>query len=213
MSAPEAGRGAAVYLIRHGETEFNAAGRYQGQADSPLTARGRMQAAAVGALLRDHLKASGRVRLITSPLQRAVSTAGIVAGELGLTARPEVDRRLTEVGMGAWEGLTRAEIAAGWPRARRGRSQREWIFHAPGGERLHEVRHRVGAVLRDYLSDPAGQGGHPEAIVLISHAMAGRVMRGVHGRMPLLEALRLDAWQSSAYALIPGGEIREYSAH
>lgn len=97
-----------ILLVRHGESEWNALGRWQGQADPPLTERGRAQAAHGAAVL-------GAVdAIVTSDLQRALVTAQVIAGTLG--AEPlVVDPRLRERDAGEWSGLTRDEIHEQWP--------------------------------------------------------------------------------------------------
>jgi len=97
-----------VLLIRHGQSEWNADGRWQGQADPPLTDLGRAQA-------HHAAKALGTVGLIVaSDLQRAAETATIIAAELGI-GPVELDADLRERDAGEWSGLTRAEIERDWP--------------------------------------------------------------------------------------------------
>jgi probable phosphoglycerate mutase len=102
-----------LLLVRHGQSTWNADGRWQGRADPPLSELGEQQAADVVAVL--HRRTDGvRVdRIWASPLQRAQRTAEIVAGGLGLEVA--FDERLQEVDAGEWTGLTRAEIEAEWP--------------------------------------------------------------------------------------------------
>lgn len=97
-----------ILLVRHGESEWNAARRWQGQADPPLTALGRRQAA-------DAAAAIGAVdAIVASDLQRALVTGRILADALGLD-EPVVDPRLRERDAGEWSGLTREEIHEQWP--------------------------------------------------------------------------------------------------
>lgn len=97
-----------VLLLRHGQSEWNADGRWQGQADPALTDLGRLQAAHASRSL-------GVVDVIAaSDLQRAAETAAIIAGELGV-GPVVLDPDLRERHAGEWEGLTRAEIDAAWP--------------------------------------------------------------------------------------------------
>lgn len=97
-----------ILLVRHGESEWNAARRWQGQADPPLTDLGRDQAAHAA-------QALGAIDAIfTSDLQRALVTAEVIADALGLDA-PMVDARLRERDAGEWSGLTREEIHEQWP--------------------------------------------------------------------------------------------------
>jgi phosphoserine phosphatase len=95
---------ANVYVARHGETEYNREGRYQGRRDSALSALGRRQAAA----LVESLAASAAARVISSPLGRCVETARPIAQRLGVAL--ELDERLVEIAHGAWEGRLRADL-------------------------------------------------------------------------------------------------------
>lgn len=98
-----------LVLVRHAESLWNAEGRWQGQADPALSERGRAQSRALAPSL-----AAERVELVlASDLVRAAETAQIVARALGVSAR--TDPRLREHDVGAWSGLTHAEIAARWP--------------------------------------------------------------------------------------------------
>ena len=97
-----------VLLIRHGQSEWNADGRWQGQADPALTDLGRHQALHA-------TRALGVVdAIVSSDLQRAAETAAIIAGELGV-GPVVLDPDLRERHAGEWQGLTRAEIDRDWP--------------------------------------------------------------------------------------------------
>ena len=102
-----------IYVLWHGQTEWNLAGRHQGQLDSPLTALGRQQAARQGVILRDVLRHHKNVAGYVSPLGRARETAEIAL--TGLDIQTRVDARLSEIAFGDWEGLTLADIEKGWP--------------------------------------------------------------------------------------------------
>ncbi|MFV0361123.1 histidine phosphatase family protein [Tropicimonas sp.] len=150
-----------LLILRHGETEWNRQGRMQGHLDSPLTRRGAAQARAQGAVLR-RVGAAG-LPLFCSPLGRAKATA-----ELALPGRSPIrDARLNEVGMGAWQGLTMAEIRARHPQAFHGTDAVTWKFSAPGGETLDDIWRRVSAFLSD-LSGPA---------VVVTHGVTSQVLR------------------------------------
>jgi probable phosphoglycerate mutase len=96
-----------LLLVRHGQSEWNAQGRWQGQADPPLTELGAQQAA-------DAAERLGAIDAIwASDLERAAATAAIVGERLGVGV--VVDPRFRERHAGEWEGLTRAEIDEGWP--------------------------------------------------------------------------------------------------
>ncbi len=97
-----------VLLVRHGQSEWNASGRWQGQADPPLTDFGRRQARTAAAVI-------GVVdAVVASDLQRASETAMIIAGEIGV-GPVILDPGLRERDAGEWSGLTRAEIDRDWP--------------------------------------------------------------------------------------------------
>ena len=103
-----------LLLVRHGQSTWNADGRWQGRADPPLSELGEQQAAAAIPVVRAHAGSESPVSHIwASPLQRARRSAGIVADGLGLEV--EEDVRLQEVDAGEWTGLTREQIEAGWP--------------------------------------------------------------------------------------------------
>lgn len=97
-----------LLLVRHGESEWNVLGRWQGRADPPLSPRGLEQAEVAARVL-------GSFESVTaSPLRRAADTAVVIAAELGIGPVP-TDAGLMERDAGPWQGLTRDEIEAGWP--------------------------------------------------------------------------------------------------
>ena len=125
-----------VYVARHGETDWNRAGRYQGQRESTLTEIGRAQAAALGAALAERPIS----RIISSPLRRCSETAEAVARFHGATV--EADARLLEIAHGKWEGRLRDDIAReDTERMRRWRENPETV-QFEGGESLVDVERR-----------------------------------------------------------------------
>lgn len=145
-----------LVLVRHGESTANAAGLLLGRSDVPLTAHGRAQAAALAGRL-------GAVRrLVSSPLRRALDTAGA----LGLDLPVEVDERWVEIDYGIHEGRALAEVPAEvWRRWRVDPSER-----AEGGESLADLGRRVRSACEELLGAPgaparAGDGD----VVVVSH--------------------------------------------
>ncbi len=126
-----------MWLVRHGETTWNAQGRFLGWHDPPLTARGRRQAERLRAELAGHDFAG----VWSSDLSRAVETARLAWGE------PREDRRLREMDLGALEGLTWAELS----RELRSRLVAFEGFDAPGGETFADFASRVGAFVDDLI--------------------------------------------------------------
>jgi phosphoserine phosphatase len=151
-----------AYVARHGETDWNREGRYQGQLESSLTQLGRSQAAA----LASALAGSGAQRVISSPLARCLQTASPVAAALGIDV--EMDGRLLEIAHGTWEGRLRTEIE----RADPGRV-RAWM-HEPasvqfeGGESLDDVAAR-------WLGFTSSLRGKNESIVIVTHDVLVRI--------------------------------------
>jgi len=149
-----------LFLARHGETEWNRAGRWQGKTDIPLSDAGRAQARALGACLVGR----GIVEVHASDLQRAAETAQIVAATLGIAAF-NVDVRLRERGFGCFEGFTREECAERHPDAW-ARYLADRRATPPGGEPQGEVAARVVAAMTELAGVPRATG---EATLVISH--------------------------------------------
>ncbi len=143
-----------VFLARHGETEWNRVGRWQGKTDIPLSDVGRAQAQA----LKDRMRGRGIVRVYASDLGRARETADIVAGALGL-APATLDERLRERGFGCFEGLTRAECERHHPEAW-ARYLADRRSTPPDAEPQPEVVARMMSALTDIAAAiPEGQRG------------------------------------------------------
>ena len=189
-----------IYLIRHGQTEFNREGRFQGRCDSPLTALGRDQAARVGALLASLIAEPADWRFVTSPLGRAAGTARIIQAATSGLGAPVLDDRLREIGMGSWEGLTDEEIASVSPDVAKGVSNRyDLFFSSPDGE-TYEV---IAARLRAWLDEAAAD---THSYVAVSHGVAGRVLRGVYLGLDRAAQARLAVPQDAIFRL-DGGQV------
>lgn len=186
-----------IYLVRHGQTHFNAEGRMQGHLDSPLTALGRAQASAIGRLLQDLIGKADGWRLVSSPLGRAQDTAAIISQALGLPV--ETDRRVIEVSFGQWDGRLRDELAAEHPDTF-GRGG--WQFAAPGGEGVEAVEARVG----DWLADLPPEPGRK--VIVVSHGGSGRVVRGAYLGLPRAETWAQDVPQDAVFRLANGAVER-----
>lgn len=137
-----------IYYIRHGQTDWNAAGRFQGSIDIPLNETGRRQAARAGMILRDILERDGKAAsdlpYVASPLGRATLTMELVRGALDLEASGySIDHRLREIGYGEWEGLTLHEQKARDPELYQRRLDDKWTLPAPNGETYAEVTVRM----------------------------------------------------------------------
>jgi broad specificity phosphatase PhoE len=125
-----------LYVIRHGETDWNKVQRYQGQTDIPLNDTGRAQAARNGRVLRDVLGARAvALDFISSPLVRASETMEIVRTNMGLSARPfPTDDRLKEQNFGHWEGQIWGELPTLDPEGFVARKADTWNWTPLDGE-------------------------------------------------------------------------------
>ena len=160
-----------LYLVRHGETDWNATQRCQGTVDVPLNACGRNQAEALADALRD-------VRFdaaYSSPLARARRTAETILrrSDVRVTSMPA----LSEMSYGAWQGLTPDE----WPDDARSRwTNSPWQMTFPEGESLDMVQQRVGPVIDQIVRRHAGETvlisghGHANRVILISAGYCAR---------------------------------------
>ncbi len=184
-----------VFLLRHGETEWNAAGRFQGQRDSSLTAHGREQAAQLGRILARVLAGRSPPPLHVSPLGRTRDTAAIVRQCVPGLGAAAIESRLQEVSTGTWDGLTRAEIEAGWPGRLDGASRYDWYFRAPDGEGYEAALQRVQAWMNE-LNGP---------VVAVSHGLLGRLVRGTWLGLPAHGMLGLPVPQDVVWHLSSSG--------
>ena len=168
-----------IFIARHGETVFNAAGRMQGATqDTPLTRMGFAQADAMGAALATYLGTKQALRLYSSPSGRALQTLAIVAEHIGEDWHEAThDSRLMEIDVGAWGGRTYAEIIA---------QQGEIIDHEaslfsvrpPGGEWYDEIAVRLKA----WIDDTRRERGDR---LVIMHGMSSAVLRGILLGLPV----------------------------
>ncbi len=128
-----------IYLVRHGQSEANAAGRVQGWFDSPLNGRGRQQAHSLAHRLSKELPLHF---IVSSPLQRAAETARIIAARLNCPLNFDDDLR--EYNMGPITGLTEAEIREKFPDRVRAYERNKPLPHLPGAEQESAFLERVG---------------------------------------------------------------------
>ena len=129
----------ALFLVRHGETEWNSAGRFQGAKDSPLTDRGRQQAQSAGRTLAAMVAGRAPLRAYVSPLGRARETASLISQYVKLDI--QIEQRVAEISLGCWDGMSMYEIDAEFPGA--GPSSRSLAASHPASSVSHRsVRRR-----------------------------------------------------------------------
>jgi len=172
-----------IYLLRHGETEWNVVRRMQGRQESRLTPLGERQAAAMAEVLAEMVacEADASWRLVSSPLGRARQTAEAIGARLGLSVG--IDDRLAEIAFGEWEGLLRDDVAPKHPELF---ASREWLVSPPGGETFEDVADRVRSWLADQPPEPERR------VIAVSHGVTGRILRGCYAGLTRRETLMQD---------------------
>ena len=186
-----------LYFVRHGQTDWNAARRMQGQIDIPLNDIGRGQAKRNGDALRSVLGARATsLHYVASPLSRASETMSILRGALDLPAEEfPKDNRLKEMGYGQWEGMM-------WPRhAERTPEiswwlEDPWLRATPGGESYAMLWARTVAWLQEL----------PRDTVVVAHGGIMRVLRGHYLGLPPKDTVKLDVPQDKVLVLKDGKE-------
>lgn len=162
--------GLTLYVVRHGETDWNAIQRYQGQTDIPLNDKGRSQAARNGRALAELL--GGRLTELgycASPLSRASETMEILRRTAGLDpAGYATDDRLKEINFGHWEGELWTKLPETDPEGFAARRVDPWGWVPRGGESYQMLASRVGGFLATLERDT----------VVVTHGGVMRVIRG-----------------------------------
>jgi len=179
-----------VLMVRHGESEWNVLGKWQGRADIALTEAGREQARAAADYVRT--TALPVTRVLASTLRRDHETAEIIAERLGLAA-VMTDERLVETDVGPWEGLRADEIEAGWPRYLRDRKT------PPGFEPPDQVFARATQAIRE----AALVGEHT---LIVSHSGVIRTIR----RIMTVHDRRLHNLEGCTFSLDESGQLRAH---
>lgn len=184
-----------IYLLRHGQTTWNAAGRIQGQRNSDLSGTGKAHADQQRQLLVPVLARLPDIDIHCSPLRRTRQTAAIALP--GLIQRFQLDDRLKEVGVGAWEGRLCSDIEAEFPGAfSDDHRMLDKYLAAPGAETLDDLVARVDSFLAD-LRAPA---------IVVAHGILNAVLRGRVRGLVRDDWSDLGAEQGVVYHLSGGAE-------
>jgi broad specificity phosphatase PhoE len=157
---------AHLWLVRHGQTDWNLEGRYQGQTDLALNAAGWQQARALPAALAGVEIAA----LYSSDLRRARQTAGVIAAALSLPVRE--DARLREARLGVWAGMLFTDIQARFPAEWQARQDDPLHARPPGGENLLEVAARAWAAADDMARQQVGRD-----VIVVAHGLVLATLR------------------------------------
>lgn len=164
---PEWGRSRTWYLVRHGQTEWNAIARMQGQLDSRLTALGREHARISGQLLAR----LGVDAMFASPLGRVRETLALVAEHVTVT--PVFDDRLMEWSGGAWSGELYADLAHRWPREFAAWRADRYNQRSPGGENFVDLVARARSFVEEAHRVPG------ERVAIVAHGFLNRALAEV----------------------------------
>jgi broad specificity phosphatase PhoE len=200
MAAP------TIFYIRHGETDWNVAGRLQGQHDVPLNARGRAQAGHCGGVLRDLFAKqsidAAALDYVSSPLGRARQTMELARPALGLGAEGyRVEPRLTEISFGEWEGFTIAQLRERDPQRIAAREHDKWHFVAPGGGESYKA---VAARMRAWYD------GLQRDTVVTAHGGTARGLMASLGIAKPAAAPLIDIAQGVVY-VFEGEQLTRYA--
>lgn len=169
-----------LFLIRHGQTDWNVEGRWQGQADVPLNLNGLEQAEIMAQSAVRHSIAT----IYTSDLLRARQTAEALARHVGVPVI--VEPRLREIDQGEWQGMLATDIETRYAQRFKDRREDPLGVSPPGGETVHQVRERVVAAVENIRT------AHPEqSVALVSHGFAIAVIRTHYSGKPFTQVWQL----------------------
>ena len=181
-----------IWFLRHGQTEWNAVRRIQGQLESQLSEQGRWHAAEQAKIMEPIL-AEHMPKCIASPLVRAFDTATVALGGYPF----ETDVELMEIHAGDWQGLYYDDVLARWPdQVNADMTALELFANAPGGEGFAAFRTRIQRVL-DRVTEPT---------VIVAHGLWGQVARAILRGLDDPDMRRLDNLQGVVYVLENGQE-------
>jgi len=157
---------ARIILVRHGQTEWNRVERFRGRADVPLNETGLAQAQATGQRVAEEWQP---VAVYSSPLSRAVKTAGAIAQHFGLSV--QIHDGLTDIDYGQWQGLTPDEAKERWPEIHHAWYNLPHTARIPSGETLDDLQARGMAAVNELAAQHAEQ-----TVVLVGHTVINRVI-------------------------------------
>jgi probable phosphoglycerate mutase len=184
-----------IYFVRHGETDWNAAGRLQGQRDVPLNAVGERQAADVAIVLKGLTSDVAVLDYVASPMARARRTMEIARAAMGLAAEDyRLDARVKEMSFGIWEGHTLKEVRERWPADFAARENDKWPYAPEAGESYADLAARAGEAI----------GALRRNTVIVSHGGVARVLLTLLADVAPQEALRRPVWQGRVLVLRDG---------
>jgi broad specificity phosphatase PhoE len=184
-----------IYIVRHGQTEWNLQGRKQGRKDSPLTLKGIEQAKNIANILNNNIEDYSEYIIVISPQWRCQQTASIICELTGNEfSECVIEEGLREHSFGMWEGKTEEEIEKEFPNflSNRYKLENHWSYIVPMGESYELLDRRIKNVLSKYKN---------EKIIFICHEMVSKVMRGNILKMNNSDVLMLKHPQDVIYKI------------
>lgn len=184
-----------LFLVRHGETDWNREGRLQGAKDIPLNELGREQAAEAAGRLRNLMQGYDGLDFVASPMERARETMEILRYRLGLPPKGyRIDERLRELTFGTWEGFTWREVRKSERELALARERDKWGFVPPEGESYRMLAERIRPVLEGLTGET----------VMVSHGGVARAVLALVGAVAPGEAAMVDIWQGKILMVSDG---------
>ena len=189
-----------LILVRHGESEWNRAGRIQGQVNSPLTDLGISQARAISDYLSG-IFLNQELEIYSSPLERAIQTAQIIAKGIDhLSSEVIIEERLNDFNLGEISGTYGWDkVAEIFPEQAQLRLQDPMRFHPSGGESGAEFEARLRSLMEDLK-------GEDTTKLLVSHGIVNKFIRGIYKNISGKEMINLGESQNTIYCLEHGDE-------
>ena len=189
-----------LILVRHGESEWNRAGRIQGQVNSPLTDLGISQAIAISDYLSG-IFLNQKLKIYSSPLERAIQTAEIIAKGIDhLSSEVIIEERLNDFNLGEISGTYGWDkVAEIFPEQAQLRLQDPMRFHPSGGESGAEFEARLRSLMEELMGDDKTK-------LFVSHGIVNKFIRGIYKNISGKEMINLGESQNTIYCLEHGDE-------
>ena len=189
-----------LILVRHGESEWNRAGRIQGQVNSPLTDLGISQARAISDYLSG-IFLNQELEIYSSPLERAIQTAQIIVKGIDhLSSEVIIEERLNDFNLGEISGTYGWDkVAEIFPQQAQLRLQDPMRFHPSGGESGAEFEARLRSLMEELEGDDTTK-------LLVSHGIVNKFIRGIYKNISGKEMINLGESQNTIYCLEHGDE-------
>jgi probable phosphoglycerate mutase len=162
-----------IILVRHGQTEWNVEGRYQGRLNSDLTEKGKEQSKRNASKIAKVLDLNKPFKIFSSPLGRAKESCHIICDELGIDKNKIIfDERISEFNYGIFEGKTKEECKELYPQVLAQREAHKWSYQIENGESYLLVTERLKSWLQSVSSE--------EVVLMVAHEMVNRALRGIY---------------------------------